>query len=79
MPRLPKSKRKSVTVFIDFNYKNLTNTQNNLHQNVAFVTNYEPTNLTQKCGLTTFYMSDLEMLLALEVLHNYFPELQLLH
>jgi len=33
----------------------------NLQQNVAFVTNYEPINLTQKPGVTTFYqyMSDL--------------------
>jgi len=29
--------------------------EKNLHQNVAFLTNYEPMNLTQKPRLTTFY------------------------
>jgi len=54
--------KKVETVFIDFNYKNRNKSQIKCsHQNVAFVTNYEPINLTQKPGLTTFYqyMSEL--------------------
>jgi len=43
-----------------FKYKNRNKVENFLHQNVAFMTNYEPINLTQKPRLMTFYqcMSD---------------------
>jgi len=56
--KVPQSK-KVITVFIDFNYKNRNKkTEIFLHQNVAFVTSYEPINLTQ-----TFYqyMSKMHM------------------
>ena len=58
--KAPKNK-KAVTVFINFNYENRNKNRKLLHQNVAFLTNYEPMNLTQKPGLTTFYhyMNDL--------------------
>jgi len=62
MPRLPKSieSNQVKTAFINCNYKNCNeNPKIFLHQNVAFVTNYEPINLTQKPGLVTChqYMS----------------------
>jgi len=44
-----------LTVFIDFSYKNSNKSRQFLHQNVAFVTSYDPMNLTLKPGLTTFY------------------------
>ena len=53
--------KKVVTVSTDSKYKNRKKVKKCLHQNVAFLTNYEAINLTQKPGLTTFYeyMSDL--------------------